>query len=157
MKFGQATGQQRYRCKSCRRTFIALTGTPFVYLHDKDKLLAHAGCMAEGLTIRKSAQRVGLTVDRAFRWRHTFLAYLQQQKPMVTGVVEADETFFRRSFRDSASAAAYLKERGGVAKMRRRGRRFQTCWRCSAAQGWRMTWCSMACQKRRSCKCGDRP
>ncbi|MFC3108452.1 hypothetical protein ACFS07_32350 [Undibacterium arcticum] len=61
VKFGQTHGQQRYRCKSCLRTFIALTGTPFVYLHDKSKLLEQAACMAEGLTIRKSAERVGLT------------------------------------------------------------------------------------------------
>ena len=98
VKFGQTNGQQRYRCNSCRRTFIALTGTPFLYLHAKSKLMAYAGCMAEGLTIRKSAERAGLTVDRAFRWRHTFLAYLQQQKPSgLTGVVEADETCFLRS------------------------------------------------------------
>lgn len=123
VKFGQTTGQQRYRCKSCRRTFIALTGTPFVYLHDKDKLLAHAGCMAEGLTIRKSAQRVGLSVDRAFRWRHTFLAYLQQQKPTgLTGVVEADETFFRRSFKGQRKALPRTaKKRGGAAKDAKEG------------------------------------
>ena len=118
VKFGQTNGQQRYRCNSCRRTFIALTGTPFLHLHAKSKLLAYAGCMAEGLTIRKSAERVGLTVDRAFRWRHTFLAYLQQQKPSgLTGVVEADETFFRRSFKGQRKAMPRAaKKRGGAAK-----------------------------------------
>lgn len=118
VKFGQTHGQQRYRCKSCLRTFIALTGTPFVYLHDKSKLLEQAACMAEGLSIRKSAQRVGLTVDRAFRWRHTFLTYLQQQKPTgLTGVVEADETFFRRSFKGQRKALPrQAKKRGGAAK-----------------------------------------
>ena len=123
VKFGQTNGQQRYRCNSCRRTFIALTGTPFLYLHAKSKLLAYAGCMAEGLTIRKSAERASLTVDRAFRWRHTFLAYLQQQKPSgLTGVVEADETFFRRSFKGQRKALPRAaKKRGGAAKDAKEG------------------------------------
>jgi transposase-like protein len=75
VKFGHTQGQQRYRCQACRRTFIALTGTPFVRLRNKEKLLEQAACMAEGLTIRKTAERVGLSADRAFRWRHFFLVF----------------------------------------------------------------------------------
>ncbi|MGV8892333.1 MAG: IS1595 family transposase [Burkholderiaceae bacterium] len=118
VRFGRTNDQQRYRCNGCRRTFIALTGTPFLYLHAKSKLLTYAGCMAEGLTIRKSAERADLTVDRAFRWRHTFLAYLQRQKPSgLTGVVEADETFFRRSFKGQRKALPRTaKKRGGATK-----------------------------------------
>lgn len=123
VKFGHTQGQQRYRCKNCRRTFIALTGTPFVRLRDKAKLLEQAACMAEGLTIRKTAARVGLSVDRAFRWRHCFLAYLQQQKPSeLTGIVEADETFFRRSFKGQRKGLPRAaKKRGGPIKGSRQG------------------------------------
>jgi transposase-like protein len=118
VKFGTTHGQQRYRCKKCAKTFIALTGTPFVRLRDKAKLLEQAACMAEGLTIRKTATRIGLTIDRAFRWRHLFLAYLQQQKPTaLTGIVEADETFFRRSFKGQRKAMPRpAKKRGGPIK-----------------------------------------
>jgi transposase-like protein len=125
VKFGQTNGQQRYRCNDCRRTFIALTGTPFTYLHDKAKLLTHAACMAEGLSIAKSAKRTGLTIDRAFRWRHTFLAFLQQQKPSaMTGVVEADEMIFRRSYKGQRqSLPRPAKKRGGAAKKGTEGER----------------------------------
>lgn len=118
VKFGMLRGQQRYRCKGCSRTFVALTGTPFLRLRDKDKLLAHAECMAEGLSIRKSAAQVGLTVDRAFRWRHRFLTFLSGQQPThLTGVVEADETFFRRSYKGQRkSLPRPAKKRGGPAK-----------------------------------------
>jgi len=62
-------------------------------LREPQKLLAYAQCLSEGLTIRESARRVELTVDRSFRWRHKFLQWIAEHKPQgLTGVVEADET-----------------------------------------------------------------
>ena len=117
VRFGQSQGQQRYRCKACGKTFMALTGTPFLRLRDKEKLLAHADCMSQSLTIRDTAKTVGLTMDRAFRWRHRFLAFLAQQQPQgMTGVVEADETFFRRSYKGQRKGLPRAaKKRGGPA------------------------------------------
>lgn len=122
VRFGFTHGQQRYRCKACSKTYIALTGTPFVRLRDKHKLQEQAACMSEGWTVRKTAQRLGLTVDRAFRWRHLFLKFLQEQKAReLTGIVEADETYFRRNYKgqrkDLPRAA---KKRGGPAKGERK-------------------------------------
>lgn len=97
VRFGQFNGTQRFRCKAsgCRKTFTALTGTPFARLRGKEQLLANADCMAEGLSVRKTAKKLGMSVRKAFHWRHKFLALLSQQKPAgMTGVVEADETFF---------------------------------------------------------------
>ncbi len=100
VRYGHVRDQQRYQCKSCHHTFIALTKTPFQFLHDKSKLLLHAQCMAQSLTIRQSGRQLGLTVDRAFRWRHCFLDFLAQQQPcQLSGVVEVDETFFTLSFK----------------------------------------------------------
>ena len=100
VRFGHANGRQRYRCKSCGRTFVALTGTPLMRLREPDKLLAYAACMSEGMTIRASAREVGLTLDRSFRWRHKFLSWIADQKPQgLTGLVEADETFFPKSYK----------------------------------------------------------
>ncbi len=56
--------------------------------------------MAGGLSIRKTAARLVITVDKAFRWRHKFLGFLNGQKPSaLSGVVEADETFFPVSYK----------------------------------------------------------
>jgi transposase-like protein len=117
VRFGHSQGQQRFRCKACRKTFMALTGTPFLRLREKGKLLAHADCMSQSLTIRDTAKTVGLTVDRAFRWRHRFLEFLAQQQPQnMTGVVEADETFFRRSYKGQRKGLPRAaKKRGGPA------------------------------------------
>lgn len=100
VRYGQANGRQRYRCKDCRRTFIGLTGTPLMRLREPQKLLAYAQCLSEGLTIRESARRVELTVDRSFRWRHKVLQWIAEHKPQgLTGVVEADETYFAKSYK----------------------------------------------------------
>jgi transposase-like protein len=118
VRFGFTGGQQRMRCKACGKTFTALSGTPFLRLLDKEKLLAHAECMSRGMTVRATAAAVGLTVDRAFRWRHRFLAFLAGQQPAgMTGVVEADETFFRKSYKGQRKGLPRPpKKRGGAAK-----------------------------------------
>ncbi len=47
------------------------------------------------MTIRQSAQDVGISVPTAFDWRHKILTALHSlPKPALTGIVEADETFF---------------------------------------------------------------
>ena len=105
VRFGFTHQQQRYRCKDCKHTFIALTNTPFQFLRDKNKLLEHAQCMAKSLTIRQSAASTRLTVDRAFRWRHRFLELIDVQQPScLSGIVEADETFFNLSFKGRRKA-----------------------------------------------------
>lgn len=118
VKFGSSGGTQRYRCNACRRTFTALTGTPFSRLREKDKLLANAECMAAGLSVRKTAETLQVSVKKAFRWRHRFLEFLAQQRPsLMTGVIEADETFFARSFKGQRSGLPRgSKKRGGRPK-----------------------------------------
>ena len=113
-RHGKTNGQQRYRCKTCLKTFTALTGTGFCRLNDKDKLLAYAECMVEGLSIRKAGERVGLAVDRSFRWRHRFLDALREHKAEnLTGIVEADETIFRRSYKGQRRLPRQARKRGG--------------------------------------------
>ncbi len=75
-------------------------------------------CMADGLSIRKPAARLGITVDKAFRWRHKFLGFLNGQKPSaLSGVVEADETFFPVSYKDQKKGLPRTaKKRAGKTK-----------------------------------------
>jgi len=125
VRHGHSAGHQRYLCKSCGRTFQALTGTPVLRLGDREKWLAYAECMSRGMTIRATAKEVGLTVDRAFRWRHRFLGLLSGQRPTgLTGVVEADETVFRRSFKGQRKGLPRAaKKRGGPAPEGQEGER----------------------------------
>jgi transposase-like protein len=93
-------GEQRYRCKACRKSFTGLTGTPFGRIHDKELLLDNAACMKESLSVRKTAEALGVHRNTAFRLRHLMMPVLATQQPVeLQGVAEADEAFFRRSYK----------------------------------------------------------
>ncbi|MBU9172897.1 IS1595 family transposase [Burkholderia gladioli] len=95
-----ATGDQRYRCAGCRKTFTSLTGTPFSRVHDKAKLLENAACMKDLLSVREAADRMGVHRNTAFRYRHLMMPLLDKHQPgELQGVAEADEAFFRRSYK----------------------------------------------------------
>jgi transposase-like protein len=98
--WGQSNGLPRYRCTDCRRTFNALTGTSLARLRHKDRWPGQARCLMSGKSVAKAAARCGVAYSTAFRWRHRFLAAPALDKPTVlTGIVEADETFILESFK----------------------------------------------------------
>lgn len=88
---------QRYLCRGCKRTFGALTGTRLSGLHHKEAWLTFGGCLADGDTVKASAERCGVAVSTAFRWRHRFLAAIKADAGKLRGIVEADETFILAS------------------------------------------------------------
>lgn len=99
-KWGKSGGLQRYRCheSACHKTFNALTKTPLAKLRNKEKWLDYILCMTDGLPLRKCATRLDIDLTTAFRWRHRFLMLpTQNQAREVSGIIEADETFFVES------------------------------------------------------------
>jgi transposase-like protein len=102
LAWGKAHGLRRYRCSDCRRTFNALTGTPLARLRHKERWLSHGTALRDALSVRKTAEVCDVAVSTAFRWRHRFLRTAKTKQPsQLSGIVEADETFFRRSFKGS--------------------------------------------------------
>jgi transposase-like protein len=92
--WGRSDGLLRFRCRSCGRTFNALTKTPMAHLRKKEKWLAHARAMIEGKSLAKTAALCGIHPTTAFRWRHRFLRAPSSDKPRgLPGIVEADEIF----------------------------------------------------------------
>ena len=115
---GKARGLRRYQCKECRKTFNAATGTPLSGLHRKDKWLSFGACLADGLTVRTSAERCGLAVNTALRWRHRFLAAKDLKARKLTGIVEADETCVLESRKGARNLERKARRRGGKASKR---------------------------------------
>jgi transposase-like protein len=98
--WGRSNGLLRFRCKSCGRTFNALTKTPMAHLRKKERWLDHAQAMIEGMSLAKTAKLCGVHPTTAFRWRHRFLRAPADDKPRtLSGIVEADETFILESFK----------------------------------------------------------
>lgn len=117
-KWASQNGLARYRCKDCGKTFNALTGTPLAQLHRRDAWLAYAQALVDGVSLRKAAERCGIALDTSFRWRHRFLAAAKDTRPKaVAGIVEADETFIRKSAKGSKRLAGRApRKRGTPAK-----------------------------------------
>ena len=69
----KATRLKRYMCKSCGRTFNALTGTPLAQLHRRDAWLNYARALVDRVSLRKAAVRADVCLETSFRWRHRFL------------------------------------------------------------------------------------
>ena len=114
--WGRSCGLKRYRCRDCRKSFNALTGTPLARLHKRGAWKTYGQAVADSVSVRKAAQRTGLSVPTAFRWRHRFLSLAKANKAeAVSGIVEADETFFLRSFKGARRMSRAPRKRGGKA------------------------------------------
>jgi transposase-like protein len=100
-RWGYASGLRRYRCKTCHKTFNALTGSSLAGLRKKECWLAYGEALAKGMTLVQAAAPCGVHMTTSFRWRHRFLQAPAVTQEALTGVVEADETFFRRSHKGS--------------------------------------------------------
>ena len=109
---GKADGLQRFRCKGCGKSFNALTGTPLARLRKKETWLDFGQSLSEGETVVASAERCGVAVSTAFRWRHRFLTS-QEASPTLTGIVEADEAFVLLSFKGSRAWEQAKKGQSG--------------------------------------------
>lgn len=116
---GRAHGLQRYKCRACKRSFNALTGTPLARLRQNGKWLAQAEAVREGLTIKQAAAKLQVAPSTAFRWRHRFLALPKTvQAQSLVGIAEADETFFLHSCKGQRRLARKPRRRGGKAAKR---------------------------------------
>ena len=115
VSWGHATGMRRYKCKDCERTFNALTGTPLGHLHCREKWLDYARALIEGVSLRKAAARCDINLTTSFRWRHRFLKAPKGTKAKaVTGIVEADETFIRKSAKGSRTLKGRAPRKRGT-------------------------------------------
>ena len=100
-RWGHDHGLRRFRCRTCKRSFNALTGTPLARLRKKAAWLAFAEALSDGTTVAAAAERCGVAPSTSFRWRHRFLRAKTAESEVLGGIVEADETFFRLSFKGS--------------------------------------------------------
>jgi len=96
-------GRQRLRCcnVACRRTYNILTGTPMARARKPEKWGQYLGYMTSYMSVRKIVEAgVEINHKTAWRWRHCFLKVAANDNAAVlSGVIEADETFFVRSFK----------------------------------------------------------
>jgi transposase-like protein len=92
-------GIQRFKCKSCNKTVNALADSPLYRMKKSEKWIEYTTLMWGGVSLRKSAKALDITLRTSFRWRHMFIKAPVSFNPSeLTGVIEADETFLPESF-----------------------------------------------------------
>lgn len=99
--WGKSHDLKRYRCGGCAKTFNCLTGTSLARLRKKAQWLRFAACLSDSTTVREAAHLCKVATATSFRWRHRFLRAGVADAEALSGIVEADETFFRRSYKGS--------------------------------------------------------
>lgn len=115
-RHGQVSGLQRYRCRACRRTFNALTGTALARLRKKDKWLGFGAALVASQPLRQAATALQVHRNTTLRWRHRFLGSLKADRPAtLQGITEADETYFLESRKGCRKLQRPARRRGGKA------------------------------------------
>ena len=95
-------GIQRFLCRDCHRSFIASSDSITSRTRKSISVwAAYLKCMLDQKTLKQSSEECRISVSTAFTWRHKILDTLSEltEKTYLTGVVEADETFFNVSFK----------------------------------------------------------
>lgn len=103
IRWGTFAGRQRYRCRSCGRTFSDLTGTPLAYTKHLHLWIDHFLCMEASLPVRAAAHRLGINKDTAWSWRQWVAQALLEadRGAQLGGTVEVGETTFLHSEKGS--------------------------------------------------------
>ena len=121
IRVGKTRNVQRYKCKGCGKTFGLNTNT---FVHKTHKPLAtwdrYIQLMIDGYSIRRIARKLKITTTTALYWRHKILAALKSiPNTKLNGIVEADETFFRLSYKgQKKDLTRKARKRGGEARKR---------------------------------------
>jgi len=114
IKYGKSKGHRRYMCKSCNRTFSALTGTFMHNIKKKEKMLKYGEILKEEglISIEKIAEKVGVSTPTAFQWRHKILLTIPKKKEKFEGETQMDELWFLYS-QKGRKGLKYSRKRGG--------------------------------------------
>jgi len=105
---------QRYKCKSCNRTFSSTTGTIIHHIKKPDKFGQYASIIEkEGLlTVAKMAKRLEISIPTSFEWRHKILLSLPKEKNKFSGETQMDDLWFLYS-QKGRKGLKYARKRGG--------------------------------------------
>lgn len=116
-----SNGRPRFICNHCDKQFSATTkGVLYYSKKDFSVWKEFISCFLHGFSVRKSAEICGINKNTAFLWRHKVCDSLVGIMNGVTmnGIVEADETYFRVSYKGNRQA---FKNGSVDRKKRKRG------------------------------------
>jgi transposase-like protein len=126
-RFGRKNGKQRYRCNSCRMTFLETTKTALSQSHYGESVWKQAiRDTLSGESMDNTAVALGMTHQTAFHMRHKILRALEcvetQVPTVLDGVCELDDTYVLESMKGTKVQDDYWRPaRLHGAKAQKRG------------------------------------
>ena len=95
-KNGKYKDRQLYKCKDCNKKFNELTGTPFHHTRLVYKQIVDAyDCLVNKLSIRKTANKIGVSIKTAFVLRFKIISCLKNiaNNKDLKGTSQLDEFY----------------------------------------------------------------
>jgi len=93
IKYGFVKGIRRYKCKECTRSFTILSGQVTQRIKKKELFCQYKEVLSKDglLGICKMANRLNISIQTSFDWRHKILSQLKEDPKMFKGITEMDD------------------------------------------------------------------
>ncbi len=114
VKNGKNKATQRYLCKTCSKSFISVTNTPIYYSRKEINIWSeYTDLLFQGYSLRETIKIIPISLKTAFLWRHKILDALREnlKTKELCGQIQADETYFRESFKGNHSKDGFIMPR----------------------------------------------
>jgi transposase-like protein len=125
-KNGHKDGTQRYKCKSCNKTYGETTNTAMYHSHCGEAAWKQViRDTVDGVPLEKTAESLALHISTAFNMRHKILLALEAEEKLnptvLDGVCELDDTYVLESLKGTKITDDYWRgprKHGAVAQKR---------------------------------------
>lgn len=115
-KNGYRANVQKYICKSCQKVFTGKTGTSIHGIKEGKKFEKYFKLMFEQyLPLNKMSEKIGISYQTAFDWRHKILSGLSLTTDEFNGITEIDDIWFLYS-QKGRKGLKYSRKRGGSSR-----------------------------------------
>jgi transposase-like protein len=119
VKYGIEKCSQRFKCKTCKRTFTEYSGTWLAKIHKKHLADNYIEMMENKASLDKIKAALKINKKTAFDWRHKILSSIEDvEKEKFSGITESDDTFFRLSEKGKKQTQRNPHKRGKKATKR---------------------------------------
>lgn len=95
VKNGKRAELQKYKCKTCCKTFSYRTKSCLHKIKKTEKFKAYKSLMFENYyTLKQMASKIGISIQTSFDWRHKILSSLNNEDVTFPGITEIDDIWF---------------------------------------------------------------
>ncbi len=112
-KRGKQKGVQMYKCNECNKWYSETNGTPLYDIKLKHKWQSYLKLMEQGMSIKRIAKELNISIQTSFDWRHKILSSLSEFTPTeLSEEVECDELELALSQKGSRNLERKPRKRG---------------------------------------------